>query len=89
MEQEHVQIGEIELPIDYFKLSIEDKNDLCMGLIEVMLDILDKTLPQYVSRFDILDKLLDSSIITNLEHENYEICAVLEKCKQIINESKD
>lgn len=86
---EHVQIGEIEVPFNYFELDNTQQEELCMGLIETMITMLDKQLPIYLSRFEILYKLLESSIITNLEEEKYEIVAILERCKQIMDEQKD
>ena len=86
---DHVQIGEIEIPFNYFELDKSQQDDLCMGLIETMVTMLDKQLPVYLSRFEILYKLLESSIITNLEAEKYEIVAILDRCKQIMDEQKD
>lgn len=83
---EHVQVGEIELSLNYFKLSDEEKDNICVGMIECMVDMLDKNLPIYVSRFEMLKKLLESSIITNLSEENYEVVAMLKHCNQILNE---
>jgi hypothetical protein len=84
---EHVPIGEFEVSVDYFKLSDEDKKDLCMGLIECIVGMLDRELPKEFSRFELLNKLLESSRITNLEDENYEIVAILEDCFNLLNET--
>jgi hypothetical protein len=86
MQIDHVQVGEIEVPVNYFLLDEEDKKDLCMGFIETTLELLNRNMPVYISRVTILNKLLDSSIITNKENENYEICQILEDCRKIINE---
>lgn len=86
---ERVNIGEIELAVDFFKLSQEDREDLCSGLMDTMLTMIHKYAPANMNRVDILDKLLDSSILTNEEDENFEICELLKTCKQILNESKD
>jgi hypothetical protein len=86
MQTDHVQVGEIEVPVNYFDLDEEDKKDLCMGFIETTLELLNRNMPVYISRVTILNKLLDSSIITNTESENYEICQILEDCRKIINE---
>lgn len=83
---EHVQVGEIELTLDYFKLGDDEKENLCIGIIECMLEMLDKNLPLYVSRFEMLKKLLESSVITNLSAENYEIVAILKHCDKILDE---
>lgn len=89
MKDKHIQIGEIELTTDYFNLSEENKQDLCNGIMDMMLTLIDRNAPKHLNRVEILDKLLDSSIETNMENEEYEICGLLTKCKQILNESKD
>jgi hypothetical protein len=81
----HRKVGEIEIPLNYFTMSDEDKKALCLGLFETMLDTLNRTAKPEFDRFMILDKLLDSSIITNEEEENFEICAVLRDIQKLIN----
>lgn len=81
-----VQIGELEIPNDYFKLNKEEKKELCLEMIDVVLLILDKKLNKEINRFDMLDLLLISSIQTNLEDEKYEICQFLTDIRNILNE---
>lgn len=80
------QIGEIEVPLNYFSMSEEDKRTLCLGLFETMIDVINHTTKKEYNRFDILDKLLESTIQTNLEAENYEVVAVLTDIQKILNE---
>lgn len=81
----HKVIGEIEIPSGYLSMSEEDKKSLCWGLFEMMIETINKkTHPEY-DRFMILDKLLESSIQTNEENENYEICAVLRDIQKLMN----
>lgn len=82
----HKKVGEIEIPLNYFKMSEEERKTLCLGLFETMMDTLNRTAKPEFDRFMILDKLLDSSIITNEEEENFEICAVLRDIQKLINE---
>jgi len=83
---ENIKIGEIEIPNDYFKLSEEEKRELCIEMMDVMLTILDKNLREEISRIDALETLLVSSIITNQKDEKYEICGVLNDIRKILNE---
>jgi hypothetical protein len=85
MKTRREKIGEIEIPIDYFDMTAEQKHDVCLGLFEVMIDTLNRTTKPEFDRFMILDKLLDSSIQTNVEDENYEIAAVLRDIQSLIN----
>ena len=75
--EKHVKVGELEVPVDYFKYDKEDKEILCNEIMDMMLHILDRQLRPDIDRMQILDKLLESSIITNQEQEEYEICQVL------------
>ena len=82
----HKKVGEIEIPLNYFKMPEEERKTVCLGLFETMIDTLNRTARPEFDRFMILDKLLDSSIITNEEEENFEICAVLRDIQKLINE---
>lgn len=79
------RIGEIEVPTDYFKLSEEDKIELCNDIMDVMIKLIDRNVRQGLDRLEILDKMLLSSIITNAEDENYEVCAVLHDIRKLLN----
>jgi len=79
------KIGEIEIPTDYFNMTSDEKHSVCLGLFEVMIDTLNRTTKPEYDRFMILDKLLDSSIQTNVEDENYEVAAVLRDIQMLIN----
>ena len=51
-----------------------------------MLYLLEKHIDPEVNRFDILNKIIDSSIIMNEDHENYEVAGVLFDIRKMINE---
>lgn len=81
-----VKVGEIEIPFDYFKFKPKEKEALCQEILDAILHVLDRQLNPNIDRMIILDKLLESSIITNQDEENYEICAVLLDIRNLINE---
>ena len=86
MNTQKTKIGELEIPIEYFDLTKEEKDYLLNEILNVMLTIIDKNVIPTVNRIDILNQILDSSIETNIEDEVYEICAVLYDIKQKLNE---
>jgi len=86
MNTQKTKIGELQIPLEYFDLTKEEKNYLINEILDVMLTIIDKNVVPTVNRIDILNTILDSSIETNIEDEVYEICAVLWDIKQKLNE---
>jgi hypothetical protein len=86
MNTQKTKIGELEIPLEYFDLTKEEKDYLINEILNVMLTIIDKNVIPTVNRIDILNQILDSSIETNIEDEVYEICAVLWDIKQKLNE---
>jgi hypothetical protein len=82
----HIKVGEIEIPKDYWVLTKEDKRELCEHLVDELLTVLDNKINPDFNRLTILDHLLTSSILTNEELENYEICQVLNDLRILINE---
>jgi hypothetical protein len=82
----HIKVGELEVPIDYFSFNRNEKEQLCLQLMDAMLHVLDRELNQELDRVKVLDRLLESSIITNQDEENYEICEVLKDIRILINE---
>jgi len=87
--ERHVKVGELEIPIDYFKFCKEDKEILCNEIMDAMLHMLDRQLKPNLDRLKVLDRLLESSIITNQEQEEYEICQVLVDIRTLINEPEN
>jgi hypothetical protein len=82
----HIKVGELQIPESYWDLTEESKEQLCLTIMDSMLTILDKTLNVEINRFDILDKMLESSIIVNESNEEYEICEVMYKIRKLLNE---
>lgn len=84
--EKSVKIGELEIPADYWSLDSQDKRALCLTIIDGIITLLDKQVPPEFSRTVFLSKLIESSIISNTEEENYEICQVLTDIQSILNE---
>ena len=82
----HIKVGELQIPESYWDLTEEAKDQLCLTILDSMLTILDKTLNVEINRFDILDKMLESSLIVNESNEEYEICEVMYKIRKLLNE---
>ena len=83
----HKKIAELEIPEDYFELSPTDKETVCMVIMDNLLRVIDKRFNPSLSRIDLMNKLLDSSIQTNINEETYEVAQVLYDIKQILNEA--
>ena len=83
----HKKIAELEIPEDYFQLSPEDKQTICMVIMDNLLKVIDKNFNPTLNRIDLMNKLLDSSIQTNIKEETYEVAQVLYDIKQILNEA--
>jgi hypothetical protein len=82
----HKKIAELEIPEDYFELSPEDKETICMVIMDNLLRVIDKKFNPTLNRIDLMNKLLDSSIQTNINEETYEVAQVLSDIKQMMNE---
>lgn len=83
----HKRIAELEIPKDYFELSKEDKETVCMVIMDNLLRVIDKNFNPELNRIDLMNRLLDSSIQSNINEETYEVPQVLYDIKQILNES--
>ena len=81
-----VKIGHLDVPVDYFTLPVDEKEVICNSILESMLYLLEKHIDPEVNRFEILNKIIDSSIIMNEDHENYEVAGVLFDIRKMINE---
>jgi hypothetical protein len=85
-ELTHIKVGELEIPASYWEMTEGEKNDLCLTVLDGMLTILDYNLNKEINRFNMLDNLLQSSIIVNELTENYEVTDVMTRIRQLINE---
>lgn len=82
-----VKIGELEIPFEYFDLTEEERNILIDEVYNSMLLLIDRVANPAYNRKEILEQIIESSLITNREQENYEICQVLFDLKKHINEN--
>jgi hypothetical protein len=85
-QEEQVDFGYIDIPVDYFKFSNEEKKVLCNKIIDVLLLHIDRDLAPEINRISFLDEVFESSLITNEDAEQYVVCAVLNDCRKILNE---
>lgn len=81
----HVKVGEVELPTNYWSLSEDEKIILSFQILDCMTSLLNEHLDHHINKVQALDKLIDSSIKTNLENEQYEIVDALNKIRKIID----
>jgi hypothetical protein len=84
--QKHIKVGEIEVPKDYWNFDLDQRKEICEALIDTLLLVLEKQIRPEMDALKVLDLLLLSSIISNEELENYEICQVLYDLRLLINE---
>lgn len=80
------KIGYIDIPREYCELNSEEKRDICNDIIDMLLHQIDKDLAPEINRINFLDEILESSIISNEELEQFEICACLLDIRKILNE---
>lgn len=83
----HKKIAELEIPEDYFELSPQDKETICLVIMNNLLTVIDRNFNPELNRIDLMNKLLDSSIQSNINEETYEVAQVLHDIKQMLNES--
>jgi len=86
-EIEHVDIGMLHIPRDYLLFDEDTKKIVCDRIIDALLVHLNKELPPEVNRIDYLMGIIESSIITNITDENYEMCQVMKDCKNRLDEA--
>lgn len=82
----HLKIGEMEIPQEYFKLSDEDKKLICDVILNKIYYLVDRMSTGDMPKLDVIYLLIDSSIITNEEEENFEVCQVLMDIRNLLNE---
>lgn len=82
----NIKVGEMEVPTDYWLLDEDEKKTICLNIADAILTLLDSHLSPKMDKMDILERLLESSIQSNEDDENYEVCQVLNDIKKIINE---
>jgi hypothetical protein len=82
----HVKVGYMDIPEDYFELDNLNKEVVCLVLMDRLLTLIDRQFDEQHNRIEILNKLIDSSIESNIIDETYEVAAVLRDIKKVLNE---
>lgn len=86
MERSNEEIGYIDIPKEYCHFTSNEKRAVCNKLIDMLLHTIDRELDPTINRITFLDEVLESSIISNEELEQYEICQCLMDIRTILNE---
>ena len=82
----HIKVGYMDIPEDYFELDSVNKEVICLVLMDRLLTLIDRQFDEEYNRIAILNKLIDSTIESNINDEAYEIAAVLRDIKKVLNE---
>jgi predicted secreted protein len=85
--RESVDMGYVGIPKQYFVYDKQTKILICNEIIDRILIQIDKELDPTINRIQFLDAMMESSIETNLEDENYEVVQVFSDVRKILNES--
>ena len=82
MRREQVELGWVDIPKEYFNLTPYRKKVICNNIIDTLLVALERDLDPTINRITFLDEILESSILSNNELEQYEVSAVLNDCRK-------
>ena len=85
-KRKKTDIGYIDIPKEYCDLNTDEKRAICNKIIDMLLLQIDKDLAPEINRITFLDQVLESSLISNEELEQFEICACLLDIRKILNE---
>jgi hypothetical protein len=84
--KEHIELGYFDIPKAYPDFTAQQKVKVCNKIIDVLLEHIDKHLDPTINRSTFLDEVLESSLMTNEEDEEYTVCQVLFDCRKLIND---
>ena len=84
--REHIELGYFDIPKAYADFTVKQKKAVCIKIIDVLLEHIDKNLDPTINRITFLDEVLESSLMTNEEDEEYTVCQVLFDCRKLIND---
>jgi hypothetical protein len=87
--EETFELGYVDVPQEYFKLEKNKKDVICLKIIDMLLHQIDDQVDPIINRIDLLDEIMESSIESNLEDENYEVAQVFSDIRKILNEPTD
>ena len=83
--REHIELGYFDIPKSYAEFTDKQKKAVCNKIIDVLLTHIDKNLDPTINRITFLDEVLESSLMTDEEDEEYTVCQVLYDCRKYLN----
>jgi hypothetical protein len=83
---DHIELGYIDIPKNYADFTDKQKKVVCIKIVDVLLKHIDKELDPTINRLSFLDEVLESSLMTNEQDEEYIVCQVLFDCRKLIND---
>ena len=83
----NIEVGYIDIPIEYLKFSPERKKEVCINIIDLLLLDIDRHLAPEINRITFLNDVFESSLISNEDLEQYEVCEVLKDCRKELNDN--
>jgi uncharacterized CHY-type Zn-finger protein len=87
-KQERIELGFIDIPVRYQKFTRKQKNVLCDKIIDTLLQHIETQIDDNeISKMTLLDSVFESTILTNEEYENYEVCQVILDCRKRLNDN--
>jgi hypothetical protein len=86
MKVPQVDLGYFTVPVEYQSFTKEEKEKICDKIIDSIYKYIDRNLEPDINRISFLEEIFESSLITNEEDENYEMCMVLKDCLTRLNE---
>jgi hypothetical protein len=86
--EDRINIGYMDVPIEYHNFTQELKDEFCNNFIDTMLHIIERELSRTpeINRIYFLQQILESSLITNENLENYEVCNIINDCLKKLND---
>jgi hypothetical protein len=83
-----IKLGYMDVPVDYASYTEEVKDAFCNNFIDTMLHLIEKELSRTpeINRIYFLKEVLESSLITNENMENYEVCHIINDCLKKLND---
>ena len=78
---------QIQMPNNYFNLSLEERADICLGVMETIYTEIIKTSGAQFDKIELFHRVLDATIEYNEKTENYEVCGLLADTKKLLDEA--
>lgn len=82
-------MDQLKVPNNYFSLNEEEKIDVCVGLLEAMYEFITPLSHPNVSKIELMDRILKSTLNHHESIEEFETCQVLYDTQKLLDEHKD